>query len=423
MSTAEAAPASAGVFPDYPTLLPKPLTERQAGLLARARELAKDFATRADTHDRENSFPFENYERMKASGYGTMTLGAKYGGEDVTLLELCACQEQLAQGCGGTAIGVNMHLLTMGALQDEARRTGVTDPMQEMMFTMTGGQRLISSGSFSETGAAGAYLLPQTTATRVEGGWRVNGRKSYNSNLPQSDFVGGNVTLVGHPDGENLMAMVFLPKETPGVKIAGAESWDVMSVRASGRYDVVFEDAFVPDLMMQAPIDPANAFVGQAAFGAWFQISVASVYLGIAQAAVDWVTDYVKTRKPQTEERTLAHMPGIQYQLAEMLALMEASRAIIATAAQDYGARRWTPEDTASRGGIVKYIVSNNNLRVLDLAMDIAGGPGLFRRFGLERLYRDVRGAKAHPPSDVNALEVIAKGHLGIARDFSPRWG
>jgi hypothetical protein len=47
----------------------------------------------------------------------------------------------------------------------------------------------------------------------------------------------------------------------------------------------------------------------------------------------------------------------------------------------------------------------------------------LFRRFGLERLYRDVRAGKAHPPSDVGALEMIAKRHLGIDREFQPRWG
>ena len=86
-------------------------------------------------------------------------------------------------------------------------------------------------------------------------------------------------------------------------------------------------------------------------------------------------------------------------------------------------ARPWTPEESMSKGGVCKYIVTNNNIKVVSLAMDIAGGPGLFRRFGLERLYRDVRAGKAHPPSDVGALEMIAKSHLGISREFQPRWG
>lgn len=110
---------SAGIFPAYPTLLGRPLSEREARLLERARTHAADFATRADEHDRDNSFPSENFEAMQESGYAQMTLPARHGGEDVTLLELCACQEQLAQGCAGTAIGVNMHCFTLGSMLDD----------------------------------------------------------------------------------------------------------------------------------------------------------------------------------------------------------------------------------------------------------------------------------------------------------------
>jgi alkylation response protein AidB-like acyl-CoA dehydrogenase len=160
-----------------------------------------------------------------------------------------------------------------------------------------------------------------------------------------------------------------------------------------------------------------------ATFSAWFNITVPAVYLGVAQAAVDWTTRYISERKPANNPRSLAHMPGIQYQLAEMLALQEASRAIIRSSAEDWMARPWGPEDAAANGGTVKYLGTNNAVRVVSLAMDIAGGPGLYRQFGLERLYRDVRAAKAHPPSDMLALEAIAKRHLGIPSTFDPRWG
>ena len=410
-------------YPDFPTLYRKPLDDRELGLVDRARAHAQDFATRADQHDRENSFPHENYDAMKASGYSTMTLDPKYGGEGATLLDLCACQEQIAQGCGGTAIGVNMHIFGIGAMQYDLQQAAEPDPMREMFLAMAGQQKMIMSGSFSETGAAGAYLMPQTKARRAEGGWLVNGRKSYNSNVPAAELVGALVHLEGHPDGDNLVTMCVVPKGTPGLTVEGAESWDVMGVRASGSYDTVFKDVFVADGMMPPAQDATSTFTNMAAFGAWFALTLSSVYLGVAQASVDWTTNYVKSRRPQSEERTLAHMPGIQYQLAEMLALNEASRALIRASAEDWMAKPWDPEEAGSKGAICKYIVTNNNLRVVNLAMDIAGGPGLFRRFGLERLYRDVRGGKAHPPSDVGGLEFIAKHHLGIARDFQPRWG
>ena len=196
-----------------------------------------------------------------------------------------------------------------------------------------------------------------------------------------------------------------------------------MGVRASGSYDTVYKDVFIPDAMMPPGQDAATTFTNMASFGAWFSITISAVYLGVAQAAVDWVTDYITTRTPQGLSRPLSHLPSMQYQLGEMIALNDASRAVIRAAAEDWMARPWGAVEAGAKAGACKYTVTNNNVRVLNLAMDIAGGPGLFRKFGLERLYRDVRAGKAHPPSDMNALEVIAKHHLGIAQNFEPRWG
>ena len=420
--TAEEVP---GAWPDYPTLLRKPLSEREVRLLERARRHAADFAARADQHDRDGTFPLESYEEMKASGYAHMTLPARFGGEDVDLLELCACEEQLAQGCAGTTLGVNMHIFGVGALLHDGQNAPPARQAQiEMMLTFIGTSKAIMCGSFSETSQAGAYFLPATKATRVDGGWRINGVKSYNSNLPAADVVGASVHFLDHPDGEDMVGMVMLPKDSPGVTSLGAESWDVLGVRASGSFDLRFEDTFVPDAMV-APVVPASEalFRGMEAFLAWFNLTISAVYMGVAQAATDWAIAYLKERQPPLEERPLAHMAGMQYQLAEMIALNTASRALIRASAEDWMAKPWDNEETAEKGSICKYVTTNNHVRVVGIAMDIAGGPGLFRQFGLERLYRDVRAGKAHPPADLMALEWIGKRALGIPRDFVPRWG
>jgi alkylation response protein AidB-like acyl-CoA dehydrogenase len=228
--------------------------------------------------------------------------------------------------------------------------------------------------------------------------------------------VAGLVHVIDHPEGDDMVAMVGLPKATPGLSTPGEESWDVMGVRASGSWDTVYDNVFVPDAMMPAATHASTTFGSMNSFIPWFNITVSAVYLGVARAAVNWVTDYVKSRTPANEQRPLSHMAGIQYQLAEMIALNEASAALIRASAEDWMARPWDVEEAGSKGGICKYVATNNHVKVLNLAMDIAGGPGLFRRFGLERLYRDVRAGKAHPPSDVNALEQIAKHHLGTMR-------
>lgn len=413
-----------GVFPDYPTLLRKPLSTRELRLLERARRHAADFAPRADAHDRDNSFPHENYEEMKQSGYAHMTMPEELGGEGVNLLELCACQEQLGQGCAGTAIGMNMHVFGIGSrLFDLRFETPERRAQGEMMMKVLSQTKGILCGSFSETGVPGAYMLPQTTARKVDGGWRIDGRKSYFSNVPAADMIAAFARIEDGSSAPPRVAMVMVPKTTPGVICMGETSWDVIGVRASGSWDVEFKDVFIADAMM-APIQPATSvFANMSSFAPWFNITISSVYLGVAQAAIDWVKRYLKERTPPTEQRPLSHMPGLQYQLAEMVALTESSRALIRTSAEDWMARPWGIEESARKGGLCKYVCTNNHMKVLELAMDIAGGPGIFRRFGLERMYRDARAGKAHPPADMMALEQIAKYELGIARDFQPRWG
>ena len=407
----------------WPTMLPDPLTERQRRLLERARMHAADFETRAAQHDLEGSYPLENMEAMKASGYAHMTLPEIWGGEDVSLLELCACQEQLGQGCAGTAIAVNMHLLALGTLLldagtgPESRRART-----EAGLRMIGLQKHIVAGSFSEHGRAGAYLMPEAKGRAVPGGWEISGRKAYTSNWPGADLVSGLVHLVDHPAGEDRVALVAVPKGTPGLKSGGASSWDVLGLRASGSYDVIWDKVFVAEALMPAT-RPASGTPEMTALGAWFSLTISSVYLGVAQAAIDWTLGFLRERRTATDGTRLANLPGLQYQLGEMVALQAASRSLIRTSAESWMASPWEQEETRVQGSVCKYVTSTNHVRVVTLAMDVAGGPGLYRSAGLERRYRDVRGARAHPPSDMIALEEIAKGTLGIARGTEPRWG
>ncbi len=410
--------------PDFETLLPRPLSPRRARLLDRARAHAADFETRADDHDRAGTYPSENMEAMKASGYAHMILPAAWGGEDVSLLELCACQEQLGQGCAGTAIAVNMHLFTLGALLLDARaESGRGRAQMEAGLRLIGRRRQIVAGSFSEHGQAGAYMMPSTRARAVPGGWEIHGRKAYTSNWPSADLVGGLVHLADHPAGDDRVAMVTVPKGTPGLSSPGASSWDVMGLRASGSYDVVWDGVFVADMLMPETKAGPEYFTAMSAFGAWLNLTVASVYLGVAQAAIDWTVAFLRERRAAVDGRPLSRMPGLQYQLGEMLALQAASRSLIRTSAEAWEASPWTAEEARRHGSACTYVTSTNHTRVLELAMDVAGGPGLFRAAGLERRYRDVRGAKAHPPSAMVALEEIAKSRLGIAWGSSPRWG
>src|SRR5262245_888071 len=90
--------------------------DRRARLLTLAGELADDFATRASEHDEHGTFPFENIARMKETGYTTLVIPEDHGGLGADLVDFCLCQERLAQGCGATALAINMHLFGVGSM-------------------------------------------------------------------------------------------------------------------------------------------------------------------------------------------------------------------------------------------------------------------------------------------------------------------
>src|SRR5579872_4777585 len=100
------------------------MSEKQNDLVALAGKMADEFAGRAAQHDRENSFPFENIEALKNSGYTALVVPQRHGGLGADLLDFVVCQERLAQGCGATALAVNMHLFGIGSMVERAAAQG-----------------------------------------------------------------------------------------------------------------------------------------------------------------------------------------------------------------------------------------------------------------------------------------------------------
>ena len=100
------------------------LTARQREIVELAGRLADEFAERASEHDRDGSFPFENYERMREEGYLGLTVPEELGGMGAGLYDLILAQERLAAGDGSTALAVNMHVSPIGQLASLWRASG-----------------------------------------------------------------------------------------------------------------------------------------------------------------------------------------------------------------------------------------------------------------------------------------------------------
>lgn len=391
------------------------LSERQERIIALADELAAGFAPRADRHDREGTFPHENYVDLRESGYLRLIVPQEYGGEGANLFEIVLGQEHLARGDASTAMAVDMTLHLIGR---QAELRSWPEPLFEAICRSIAneGALINAAATEPELGSPSRGGLPSTTATPLEGGYRVNGRKIFVTMAPALRYF---VTSVMIPAGEQYpqgaAAQAVVEAGTPGLELV--DTWsDALSLRSSGSYDVIYNDVFVPaERVIEinpigAPAKPQTVPMGMA----WFGLSLSGVYLGVGQAALDAITRYANERVPTALGKPIATIPNIQRRIGEIGIALSAARSVLYDVAQD-----WV-ENTTQRAGMApriagaKYLCTNAALSATDGALRIAGGFGLTRSLPLERLFRDARAGITHPPNDDAALEMVGKAALKV---------
>jgi alkylation response protein AidB-like acyl-CoA dehydrogenase len=280
----------------------------------------------------------------------------------------------------------------------------------------------VFAAGHAESGNDIPVLLSTTKAERVEGGYRFTGHKHFGSLTPVWTRFGMHGMDSSNPTQPQIVH-AFLPRGTAGVSIR--ETWDVLGMRATRSDDTILENAFVPDRYI-ARIVPAGGagmdlFVG--AIFAWALLGFGNVYYGLAQRALDESIRALKKRGSLALTRSMAYHPEAQHAVAEMAIELEAIGPHLETIAKDWSngvdhGPRWPSKIMAA-----KYCAVEGSWRVVDRALDLAGGFGIFRSAGFERMLRDARLGRIHPSNSFLTHEVVAKTALGISLDEQPRWG
>jgi alkylation response protein AidB-like acyl-CoA dehydrogenase len=264
---------------------------RQQRFLDIAAEHAEDFSSRVAQHDRENSFPFENLVRMKASGYTAIMAPEEVGGGGGDILDLVLAQERLARGDLPTAIAINMHHYGVGWLADLWHVAGRPEGRVRAMLQAVAHDQVIVGGGVSDPkmhSQVGFGGLNDTTrrAEKTAGGYIVNGIGKFSTLCACADFL-FETAHYDDPDKGAMLLGFYLPKNTPGIKIQN--NWDTLSIRASSSHDVVWENVFVAE--ESARPRPIRTWdTNLKLFSSWVP-SMNACYLGMAQAAKDWAID------------------------------------------------------------------------------------------------------------------------------------
>src|SRR4051794_4602809 len=314
-------------------------SSRQRDLIALARRLARErFAPRAERHDRDASFPFDDYADLRTEGLLSLCVPERYGGLGADFETYCLVAEQIAQGNASTALTFNMHclvMLMMGPIADGMAMAPAARERHEKLRAIKY-REVIEIGAFygqphsepvehgeTDTTLAVGGRRFGTTAQKVESGYLVNGRKFFVSLADSAPYYATPAIRLGDEPWIERTLYLQVPKDAPGVTFPG--EWDPMGMRGTVSRDMLLQDVFVPD---DGEVLPPGLF--GAMYNAFPQLSpltFSATFLGLMQAAYDGAVAYLTGQ--------MAGAPGLHteaavkgHAVAEMLFALEAARAL-----------------------------------------------------------------------------------------------
>lgn len=379
-------------------------------------DLLQGFAKRVGTYDRENRFFKEDFDDLRKAGYLTICVPKELGGQGLSLAEVCKRQQRLAFHAPATALGINMHIYWVGIAADLWR---AGDKSLEWLLREAMAGEVFAAGH-AERGNDIPVQLSTATAERVDGGFKFAGHKMFGSLAPVWTRYGLHATWVD-TKGVPQIVHAFMPRDTKGYRIV--ETWDTLGMRGTRSDDVILEGAFVPDKYIAriVPAGGADQFV--LAIFAWALMGFANIYYGMAQRALELAVAAVKSKKSLAVSRTMAYHPGIQHAVAQMALCLDPVGPHL-----EHVAREWS--DGVDHGATwpsrivsAKHHAVEACWKIVDLAMEVSGGSGMFKSSELERLFRDARCGRFHPANAMLVHEIVAKTALGIDLAEQPRWG
>jgi len=358
--------------------------------------LGPQFAERAAAHDAGEQFVADNYAELKRARLFAAGVPAELGGGGASHAELCDMLRTLAHYCGSTALAFSMHT-HMTAINVWRWRHDKA-PVDALLKRVAAEQIVLLSSGGSD------WLPGSGRAEKVEGGFRITGRKGFSSGAPAGDILMTSAVYDDPQAGPTVLHFgVSLKAE--GVRIL--DTWHTLGMRATGSHDIALDGVFV-----------ADAAVGvRRPQGKWHHLFhvitmvafplIYAVYVGLAEAARDRALALAAKRK---------HDAQLPYLVGEMENALTAAQIALRHMVETAATSKPGPA-TTNAIFIGRTLAGQNALRAVEKAMEVAGGAGFYRDAGLERLFRDVQGARFHPLQEKPQQHLAGRLALGLDID------
>ena len=361
------------------------------------RDLARQFAEEnlrpnAEAWDRDSAFPRDVITQLGDLGFLGMLIPEEFDGLGLDATSYLLALEQIAWGDASVAVAMSVHnsLPTQMILAH-----GSPEQKQRWLPPMARGE-VLGSFSLSEADAGSDAAALSAQATRVDGGWKLNGAKAWVTNGGFGDVVLAmcRTDAPGERRGAKGIGCFIVPTDSDGYVVGKKEN--KMGQRASETVGISFHDLFVPDEQVLG--DPAQGFVYALQGLTGGRLGIAAVAVGIATAALEHAVRYADERRQFGTP--IRSFQGMQFKLANMATRVEAARALL---------YRTAGEPSTQRVSMAKLFASETAMYVTTEAVQVFGGYGYVKEYPVERLFRDAKVTEIYEGTSEIQRTVIAR--------------
>ena len=353
------------------------------------------FAERAAEYDAASRFPRENYDDLRDAGLLAMTVPEEFGGLGVDPQTYALCVLEIAKGCPATALTFNMHstvlkLIDVMATEEQKRRYFGEVVKEGKLFASITSE---PASSFRDK-----YII-RTSFTPVDGGYQVKGVKHFCSIGDSADYFFLSGMLEGHTTAEDGLLTAVMPRTAPGVVVES--EWNATGMRGTTSHTIRYDSPVSEDDVVGEP----GGFLKVDLSG--FALGYSATYVGIAEAAFDYIVDYAKGRSSALGSTPLHKDESTLRTIGEMGTSIRAARLMMCEAA--LAMTEGDSEATMLAINQAKYICAEVGAEVTTKAMRLAGGRGFLKSMPLERWHRDSLAGPVMPPANERCMETVGR--------------
>lgn len=356
----------------------------------------KELAPHADEWE-ETTFPDSVFRRMGELGYLGLDKPEEYGGQGGDYFTAMVLAEEMAHArSGGLAMGV--------AVQTDMAMPpivafGTEEQKQEWLVPAIKGEKILCLG-ITEPDAGSDVAGIKTRAVKDGDEWVINGAKTYITNGHRADVI-VLVTKTDPDAGYDGFTLFLVPMDTPGV--IREKRLQKLGMHASDTALLAFQDVRVPD----------SAVLGEVGKGFYHimwelqgerMIGAAGCVAG-AQLAFEKTLQYAKER--EAFGRPIANFQVTRHKFAEMATKIESARQMVYVTAWRFANGEYPVREIS----MAKLHASRVAVEVADECIQIHGGAGYMKEYGIERVWRDLRLNRIGAGTDEVMLEVIGKSY------------